>query len=406
MTRHTRFLEKPRDLGGLICPSISALNQCCCSSDAIRSDISMMNNTFIFGVLLLVNGVFGVEADEVSVSVMEGDSVTLHTGVTEVPKDSDIIWKFNDEIIAKMNEADATPSTLDGPGAIFKDRLKLDKQTGSLTITDIRTEHIGRYSVDIRGINAKLKTFKVTVHDVVESVSVMEGDSVTLHTGVTEIQGSDQIVWKFGDQQVNGLNSPDDAKWRNIHLKDQTSDLVISSIQSEQTGVYKVEINTINKVLHRKYKIAVGVGVKTVSVMERDPVNLDTGVLEIQGYDLILWKTGGNIVAEINKSANIFGSRDVDDLRFGGRLHLSRETGGLNISDSKTTDSGDYHLHMSNSIHNLQRTISVTVKTSPQSGAPSGICGAGVGLVVWVVTVFFAARFVDNEIKGVSVKIK
>uniref|UniRef100_A0A9J8D024 Uncharacterized protein n=1 Tax=Cyprinus carpio carpio TaxID=630221 RepID=A0A9J8D024_CYPCA len=214
------------------------------------------------------------------------------------------------------------------------------------------------------------------------------------------------IGTSHGLKQVNGLNSLNDAKWRNIHLKDQTPDLVISNIQSDQTGVYKVEINTISKVLHRKYYIAVGVGVKTVSVMERDPVNLDTGVLEIQGYDLILWKTEGNIVAEVNKGTNLFGPKELDDLRFSGRLHLHHETGDLTISDSKTTDSGYYHLHMSNSEYTLQRTIRLIVKTPPQSGAPSGICGAGVGLLVWAVTVFFAARSVDNEIKGVSVKIK
>uniref|UniRef100_A0A672L6Q4 Immunoglobulin domain-containing protein n=1 Tax=Sinocyclocheilus grahami TaxID=75366 RepID=A0A672L6Q4_SINGR len=284
------------------------------------------------------------EDDILSVSVMVGDSITLHTDITDVPRDSKIIWKFGDEIIARMNEADGHPSTYDGPGVIFKDRLKLDRQTGSLTITNIRTEHIGHYSVDIKGIDAKLKTFQVTVHDVVESLSVMEGDSVTLHTGV-KVQGDDQILWE------------------NIHLNDQTRDLVISNIRSDQTGVYKVEINTISMVLHRKFYIAVGGGVKTVSVMERDPVNLHTGVIEIRGYDLILWKTEGNLVAEINKGINFFGPRDVDDLRFSGRLHLHRETGDLTISDSKTTDSGDYHLHMSNSAYTLQRTIRVTVKS-------------------------------------------
>ncbi len=39
----------------------------------------------------------------------------------------------------------------------------------------------------------------VAVTDVVESVSVMEGDSVTLHSNVTEIQKDDVIQW-FGDQ--------------------------------------------------------------------------------------------------------------------------------------------------------------------------------------------------------------
>ncbi len=50
------------------------------------------------------------------------------------------------------------------PMQLFRDRLKLDKQTGSLTITNIRTEHIGRYSVDIKSEDAKLKTFRVIVH--------------------------------------------------------------------------------------------------------------------------------------------------------------------------------------------------------------------------------------------------
>lgn len=36
--------------------------------------------------------------------------------------------------------------------------------------------------------------------DEVVSASVIEGDSVTLHTGVTKKQRDDQIVWKFGEQ--------------------------------------------------------------------------------------------------------------------------------------------------------------------------------------------------------------
>ncbi len=107
---------------------------------------------------------FGVDADKVSVSVMVGDSVTLNTDVTEVPNDTKIIWRFGDEIIARMNEADGKHSIYYGLVAIFRDRLKLDKQTGSLTITNIRTEHIGHYSVDIKSEDAKLKTFRVIVH--------------------------------------------------------------------------------------------------------------------------------------------------------------------------------------------------------------------------------------------------
>ncbi len=48
-----------------------------------------LTKLFLFGS----SGVFGVDADEVSVSVMVGDSVTLNTDVTDVPNDTKIIWK-------------------------------------------------------------------------------------------------------------------------------------------------------------------------------------------------------------------------------------------------------------------------------------------------------------------------
>ncbi|XP_067252633.1 uncharacterized protein [Chanodichthys erythropterus] len=350
----------------------------------------MRNNIFIFWVLILVDGVFGVDTDGVkSVSVMEGDSVTLNTDLTEIQRDNRIIWKFDKEIIAKIHEAETIFNTYDGHDGRFRDRLKLDEQTGSLTITNIRTEHVGLYSVDIKSTDAKLKTFKVTVHDEVVSVSVIKGDSVTLHTGVTEKQRDDQIVWKFGEQGdlIADLNSPVDSSWKNIHLNDQTGDLTIRNIQIDQSGDYKMEINNISMILHRKFYMAVG-GVKTVSVKEGDPVNLHTGVIAIKGFDVILWKTDGDLVAEINQVTNRFSLYDSGDVRFSGRLDLDRQSGDLTISDAETTDSGVYHLHMSSSTHTLQRNISVTVKNSGNSGAVSGISGASVALVVWAVTVF------------------
>lgn len=109
--------------------------------------------------------------------------------------------------------------------------------------------------------------------------------------------------------------------------------------------------------------VAVTGGVKTVSVKEGDPVNLHTGVIAIKGFDVILWKTDGDLVAEINQVTNRFSLYDSGDVRFNGRLDLDRQSGDLTISDAETTDSGVYHLHMSSSTHTLQRNISVTVKS-------------------------------------------
>ncbi|KAL0161005.1 hypothetical protein M9458_044730, partial [Cirrhinus mrigala] len=81
----------------------------------------------------------------------------------------------------------------------------------------------------------------------VESLSVMEGDSVTLHTGVTKIQRDDQILWKFEDRIIPSirLNSTVDSSWSNVNLNDKTGDLTIKHIQSNQSGIYKLEVNII-----------------------------------------------------------------------------------------------------------------------------------------------------------------
>ncbi len=81
--------------------------------------------------------------DEVkSVSVMEGDSVTLHTNDPDIQKDDQIMWKFghNSILIAQINRKNNNSIRCydDKAGGRFRGRLKLD-QTGSLIITNTRT---------------------------------------------------------------------------------------------------------------------------------------------------------------------------------------------------------------------------------------------------------------------------
>ncbi len=96
----------------------------------------------------------------------QGDSVTLHTGVTGIREDDDILWKFGAEKsqIAKMKKKKIIFSTYDDPDGRFRDRLKLDNQTGSLTITNITTEHDGVYQLEIAGAKKSSKTFSVSVY--------------------------------------------------------------------------------------------------------------------------------------------------------------------------------------------------------------------------------------------------
>ncbi|XP_058617003.1 SLAM family member 5-like [Onychostoma macrolepis] len=97
---------------------------------------------------------------------MEGDSVTLNTDLTEIHEDEDILWQFGAEkiFVAENNGEAGHFSTYYGPDGRFRDRLKLDNQTGSLTIRNITTEHAGLYQLDISAVKLSSKTFSVSVY--------------------------------------------------------------------------------------------------------------------------------------------------------------------------------------------------------------------------------------------------
>ncbi|XP_051978353.1 uncharacterized protein LOC127640017 [Xyrauchen texanus] len=119
--------------------------------------------------LFIVNGVFGVDTDEIK-SVIEGDSVTLDTNV-EKQKSDLIVWCFGPEAsrtrIAQINgKADSKRVYDDVLDGRFKDRLKLDSKTGSLTIRDITTEHSGLYKLRISNNKVSYTTFNVTVNEI------------------------------------------------------------------------------------------------------------------------------------------------------------------------------------------------------------------------------------------------
>ncbi|XP_052394498.1 SLAM family member 5-like [Carassius gibelio] len=99
-------------------------------------------------------------------SVMEGDSVTLDSDLTEMMDDDLILWTFGpgNTRIAEINVlADSMTVFDDVLDGRFRDRLKLDDQTGSLTITHTRTDHAGHYKLDIKRV---IKTFSLTVYGV------------------------------------------------------------------------------------------------------------------------------------------------------------------------------------------------------------------------------------------------
>ncbi|KAK2906715.1 hypothetical protein Q8A67_005700 [Cirrhinus molitorella] len=173
----------------------------------------------------------------------------------------------------------------------------------------------------------------------------------------------------YGLEQVNGLNGPVEARWRNIHLNDQTRELTIRNIRNDQLGDYDVEIITSSMILHKILRITFsGVfsdekdGVKTVSVKEGDPIHLHTHVTEIERDDPIEWTFGPqNIFIAKTDGKNKFISYNYIDARFKNKLHLNTDTADLTIKNSNSEHSGLYQLKIGNTTYTIQKRFSVNV---------------------------------------------
>ncbi|XP_051763300.1 uncharacterized protein LOC127519777 isoform X4 [Ctenopharyngodon idella] len=215
---------------------------------------------FLAVILLLIdNGASGVDTDRVSVK--EGDSVTFHTGV-QTNQQEVIKWYFNDIRIAEITgdlSYGCTDVRCNEGTERFRDRLKLDHQTGSLTITNTRNTDSGVYELrSISSSDSTDKTFNVTVtgvsaaeRDEMKSISVKEGESVTLDPDDAKTT-SDVISWFFlakitedpnkicSDVQCNQSNE----RFRDRLTVNQNGSLTMMNSRITDSGLYKLQINS------------------------------------------------------------------------------------------------------------------------------------------------------------------
>ncbi|XP_052446718.1 uncharacterized protein LOC127988150 [Carassius gibelio] len=217
-----------------------------------------------------------------SLSVLVGDSVSLHSGVSEIQRDGVIRWRFEhlNTPVAEISRKVGIFNTSDGPDGRFRDRLRLEYLTGSLTIKNIGTSHSGVYEADIRSDSSGYtthKSFNVTVSDAVKTVSVMEGETVTLQMNVTEIQTDDLIQWMFGDtvlaeihktaKRFSIYDGPDGRFRDRLKLDNQTGSLIITNTRSTDSGRYELKIISSRHIINRRITVIVtGPGLSPAAV--------------------------------------------------------------------------------------------------------------------------------------------
>ncbi len=93
----------------------------------------------------------------------EGESITLPSD--GIKKTNNLkMWYFKDTLIAEITGDQSKICTDDQCVERFRDRLKLDNQTGSLTITNTRTTDSGDYQQQINSSRFSIiTTFSVSV---------------------------------------------------------------------------------------------------------------------------------------------------------------------------------------------------------------------------------------------------
>ncbi|XP_052446078.1 uncharacterized protein LOC127987726 [Carassius gibelio] len=213
----------------------------------------LLKSVLFWLCLVRLVGVFCSSVSEVKLLVIVGESVTLNTGFTEIKWFDRIQWWFENNMIAVINVTTGSMTVYDNVlDGRFRDRLKLDSRTGSLTITNITKKHAGDYTVTTS--EPVMIIIRLTVTECVcdaEEISVTEGDSVTLNTGLTEISGNDSLSW---DYEIDIAATPiferrleqiiisytygfelfDDG----MKLDNQTGSLTIINITTKRAGIY------------------------------------------------------------------------------------------------------------------------------------------------------------------------
>ncbi|XP_073717467.1 uncharacterized protein [Misgurnus anguillicaudatus] len=237
-----------------------------------------------------------VSGEVKSVSVKKGDPVTINTDVPDIKTYDRILLIFGcDDRIAEVNKQNKQFMLNER----FRDRLKLNDQTGDLTITDIRNEDAGDYELKMSSRRRTIqRRFRVNIGEPglspaaiagisgflillmavviyyrrkiaewlggMKTVKVIEGESVDLKTKVKDIKTA-LIEWRFGETLIAEINPAknifttyNDGLFKDeLKLNHQTGDLNIKDIRREHIGVYKLKIIRNGKTSYRRFYVSV-----------------------------------------------------------------------------------------------------------------------------------------------------
>ncbi|XP_043079801.1 muscle M-line assembly protein unc-89-like [Puntigrus tetrazona] len=372
------------------------------TTDSGDYKLQIISKRFSIMKSFIVNVTGYAEAERVS--VVEGDSVTLYSDVETIQQEK-LKWYFNEiQITGITRDSNETCTSVQ-----CKERLKVNHQTGSLTITNISTTDSGLYKLQIS--SDSLQLFSVSVfyapeQDKLKTKSVKEGESVILYPGVVNTTNY-SMKWIFNDVRIAeingdlGFNCTDvqcnngTERYRNrLKLDHQTGSLTIMNTTTTDSGVYQLQINNKRLSIIRSFIIK-------ITVKEGESVTLDNVEIK-KTKNMMKWYFKDTLIAEITGDQSQICTDDECKKRFRDRLKLDHQTGSLTIMNIKTTDSGEYKLHISDSsriniiksftitVHKIEHIPDVPAKELAVSESvlpPAAVAGICVGVAVLLLVV-------------------
>ncbi|XP_073669737.1 SLAM family member 9-like [Paramisgurnus dabryanus] len=159
----------------------------------------------------------------------------------------------------------------------------------------------------------------------------MEGDSLTLYTDITELQTEQQIVWRFGPNEIRiaqinkeahtvSINADVlDGRFRDrLQVNNQTGDLTITNITTQHTGLYNLTIKG-NRDLSYRFNVTVYAHLPIPVITTQNSSSSSSGsnclllcsVLNVRDVSLS-WYKGNSLLSSIS----------VSDLNISISLHL------------------------------------------------------------------------------------
>ncbi|XP_042167709.1 uncharacterized protein LOC112231748 [Oncorhynchus tshawytscha] len=172
-------------------------------------------------VLFIIDLLGAVNAEVNTLTGREGQSVTLHPGLTGLQADK-IFWFFgpvipNTSIVESQLIRGENITEFKGR---FREKLQLDRETGSLTIRNLTLNNSGVYQLDIFNTHKTSQRFYLTVYAPVplpQVKKIPEGDFLDSSSE----KGSCSVVcsvenrrdmtlsWYRGEKRLNQTSSPD-----------------------------------------------------------------------------------------------------------------------------------------------------------------------------------------------------